>query len=125
MQVHIPCHRLHTLERPRLDTKHARIVERGRSLWKFASTPPDEQKATLATPLPKRIAARKLKLQAEKQAIKQSDRANSAPAAVLQMVIPPAPPSLPPHLRSNVHREVVCCDLSVKSPRKNRQRISA
>lgn len=44
----------------------ARLVGAERSLWRSASAPPLEKKTLLATPLPKRIAARKLKRNAQK-----------------------------------------------------------
>ena len=43
-----------------LTFNQARRVEAGKRLWEFASSGPHEKRAPLATPLPKRIAARKV-----------------------------------------------------------------
>ena len=47
------------------------MVDARKSLWRFASSTPKENKDLLATPLPKRIAARKLQRNAQNAVLQE------------------------------------------------------
>ena len=52
----------------------ARVVDTQRSLWRSASSMPKENRDLLATPLPKRIEARKLQRNAQKAVLQEQRR---------------------------------------------------
>lgn len=52
----------------------ARVVNSQRSLWRSASSMPKENRDLLATPLPKRIEARKLQRNAQKAVLQEQGR---------------------------------------------------